>query len=627
MTTRVFLSRFDSRVLARASTLALAIASAFPRAAVAQTSPSTLTETVVTATRVEQPLTDIIGDISIVDRDTIERSGATGVADLLARLPGIEIARNGSIGSTTSLFIRGAESRFTAVYLDGVRIDSQATGGATWESIPLAQIDRIEVLRGPAAAVYGSDAIGGVVQLFTKKGEGPATPFVGIGFGSRGLRRSEAGIGGSAGAFDYSLGAAYEESRGFNARPVSGANPDKDGYVSHSANAKLGYKINDRHRLEATVLESKVKSRYDDFFYDPTFPADDLNRYRLSTAGLAWTAQWTDVYRTRLSVTDSTSHYDTRPSPYITETKLRSYLFQNDFRFGAHLVTASLERREDKLFNPALDAFSTTIDRKRSQDGVALGYSYSAGPHTVQLNVRHDRDSEFGGKTNGSAAYGFAITPQWRFTASAASAFRAPTLYQRFSEYGVSTLRPETSRNLELGMKYNDGTTTAGLVVYRNRVRDLISFDFNATNCASFFGCYANTARAEYVGATLSASHRLGDLTLRGSIDLQDPRDLDTDKQLTLRARKHASFGADWRVGLWTLGAEWQVSGRRFANAANTQVLPGYGVVNLVATTPIAKDFTLIARVDNVGDRDYQLVRGYATPGRSVYVGVKWQPR
>ena len=125
-------------------------------------------ETVVTATRSEQPLSDLVADVSIVDRDTIERSGATGLVDVLARLPGIQIVRNGGVGNNANVFLRGAEGRFTAVYIDGVRVDSQASGGAAWEQIPLAQIDRIEVLRGPAAAVYGSDAIGGVIQLFTR---------------------------------------------------------------------------------------------------------------------------------------------------------------------------------------------------------------------------------------------------------------------------------------------------------------------------------------------------------------------------------------------------------------------------------------------------------------------------
>ena len=150
----------------------------------APTPMGTLAEVVVTATRVLQPLTDLVADVTIVDRSQIERSGATGLGDVLARLPGIEMARNGGLGGITSVYVRGAETRFTAVFIDGVRVDSQGTGGASWDVIPLSQVDRIEVLRGPAGAVYGSDAMGGVIQIFTRKGEGPASPYVGLSQGT-----------------------------------------------------------------------------------------------------------------------------------------------------------------------------------------------------------------------------------------------------------------------------------------------------------------------------------------------------------------------------------------------------------------------------------------------------------
>src|SRR6218665_3063936 len=181
-----------------------------------------LQDTVGSATRTEQPLSDLVADLSIIERETIERSGLTGVADLLARLPGVEMARNGGLGSAGSVFLRAADSRHTAVFIDGVRVDSQTTGGAQWELIPLAQIDRIEVLRGPAAAVYGSEAIGGVIQLFPRKGHGPAKPYVGLGLGNLGSRMFDTGISGSAGqdgAFGYTLGLARDSSAGFAAKP------------------------------------------------------------------------------------------------------------------------------------------------------------------------------------------------------------------------------------------------------------------------------------------------------------------------------------------------------------------------------------------------------------------------
>lgn len=620
----------------RHACLPLALASAFGGLAHAQDAP-TLGETVVTANRTPQALSDLVGDVSIIDRKTIERSGATGVADVLARLPGIEISRSGGVGNTTSLFIRGAETRFTAVYLDGVRIDSQSTGGAGWEGIPLSQIDRIEVLRGPAAAVYGSDAVGGVIQLFTKRGEEGVSPYAGIGFGSKGLRKIEGGVSGKSGLFDYSFGVAHEESKGYNVQPASKRNvvkdgytsPDRDGYNSTSGNLKLGFQITPDQRLEATLLTSDIKAGYDATVSYRTKPPilfrDDVSNNTLRTAGLTWSAKWNDIYSTRVQVTDSQSVYKTQPSFYRTETNLRGYLFQNEFRFGPHLVTATLERREDALEN-APTTSSKLLSRDRSQDAISLGYGFVQGPHSLQLHVRHDRDSEFGGKTTGSAAYGYAITPSLRFTASAGTAFRVPTLYQRFSEYGVSTLQPESSQNVELGMNYAKDGTTAGIVVYRNRVRNLINFVGTAKGCASTFGCYTNVNRATLQGATLSASQRLGDVTLRASLDVQDPKDADTGNLLARRSKRHGTLGADWRIAGWTLGAEVQSSSKRYDDSANTIKLGGYTVLNLSASTQITRDLNLVARVDNVGNKDYQFARLYANAGRTAYVGLKWTP-
>lgn len=617
----------------RPATLTLAVACALPALA-QQTAPVLLAQnarapslatTVVTATRTRQPLSDLVADVSIIDRQTLQNSASTGLVDVLARLPGVEIARNGGVGNSASVYLRGAEGRFTAVYIDGVRVDSQSTGGAVWEQIPLAQIDRIEVLRGPAAAVYGSDAIGGVIQLFTRRGQGPAKPFVGVGVGNHGTRKAEAGISGASGAFDYSLGVAHERSRGYDIRTLDAkANPDRDDYENTSGNARLGFQINARHRLDATLLASYMDSGYDAFGYQPSSPEDDRNKNRLRTAGLSWNAQWTNAYSTRLSVTDTLSRYETEPSPYRTETSLRGYVWQNEYRLGVHRLSATLERREDALNNPALDIYSKTIDRDRSQNALALGYGVHRGAHTVQLNVRHDDDSEFGGKNTGSAAYGYEFAPKWRATASAGTAFRVPTLYQRFSQYGTAELQPETSRNLELGLRYAQASSSFSAVVYRNRVTDLIGYD---GTCRAGAGCYVNTARAEYRGATLAGSHKVAGVQVHGSVDFQKPRDLDTGKLLARRAKRHATLGADTQLAGWTVGTELQASGQRFDDARNTRVLGGYGLVNLYASKRIAQDFTLLARVDNLSDKDYQVARTYVPPGRTLYVGLKWAPQ
>ncbi len=589
----------------------------------AQTVSSTLKETTITATRSEQPLSDVVADVSIIDRAMLDRAGAGGLADVLSRLPGVEIARNGGPGSTTSVFLRGAENRFTAVFIDGVRVDSQSTGGAAWEAIPMSQIDRVEVLRGPAAAVYGSDALGGVIQIFTKKGEGAFSPVIGVGVGRYGTRKVDAGFSGSQAGFDYALGLTDEKSTGFNARTISSANPDNDGYHSKSASARLGFQINPDHRIEASGLFNDLNTQYDN-----SKTLDDRALSKLQTVGLQWVAKWSDIYTTRLNVNESTSRYETTPSPYLTQTRLRGALFQNDWRLGAHRLSATLEQRVDHLDN-------APIAKDRSQNGVALGYGFVQSGHTLQLNVRNDQDSEFGGKNTGSAAYAYAFTPQWRATASAGTAFRAPTLYQRFSPYGVASLKPESSRNVELGLRFAEGSTSVSIIAYRSTVSNLITFVSAPGPCAAgsglFPGCYSNTARAAYSGVTLAGGYRLptavGPVDLHGSLDIQDPRDLDTGKQLARRARQHAVLGADWRVGTWLLGVDTLVSGKRYSSAGETLPMGGYALLNLNASTRVARDWTLLARLDNATGKVYETASTYATPGRSLYVAAKWAPQ
>jgi vitamin B12 transporter len=610
MKTCIFPVPSRALVTFRVSALSMAAFVAFPGLAQTQ-----LKETVVTATRVAQPLSDLVSDVSIVDRAQIERSGALGLADLLGRLPGVEFQRNGGPGGTTGVFVRGGESRFTAVYIDGVRVDSQATGGASWDSIPLGQVDRIEVLRGPAAAVYGSDAISGVVQIFTKRGENGFAPFFGVAAGTYATRKVEAGFSGAASGFDYSLGLVDEQSDGYNARTLASQNPDLDGYRSRSANVKLGWDLNKTHRLDASYLVNDMNAQYDSF----GLATDERSQRDFRTLGLGWQAQWTAAWSTRLSFSESRDRYETTPSPYLTTTTLRSYLLHNEVRQQAHLFTADLERKEDHLENDP-------INQGRSQNGLALGYGYNKLQHSVQFNVRGDKDSEFGSKSTASAAYGYALTPQWRATGSVATAYRAPTLYQRFSAYGLAALKPESSENAELGLRFTQGASSFGAVVFRNDLTNLITFAA-AGPCASAFGCYANTAQATYEGVTLTASHLWGEVNLSASLDLQDPRDQTTGKLLRRRARQHGMLMAATHVGKWTVNAEVQLTGERYEDAANTRTLAGYSLLNLSASTQLAKDWTLVARADNLADKSYTLADTYATAGRSLYLGVKWAPR
>ena len=574
-----------------------------------------LPDVVVTATRTPQPIADVLADVTVLDEQVVQRSGATNITDLLKRQAGLELSRNGGPGTASSVFIRGAETRFAAVYVDGVRVDSQSTGGAPWEAISLSQVERIEIVRGPAAAVYGSDAMAGVIQIFTKRGDGAPRANVAVGVGNQGTRRIEAGISGQTGAVDYALGATRALSSGFNSRPDPTYNPDKDGYRSTSVNARLGLQIDDAHRLEAGLTQTRMDAQYDGF---GTQGLDEHGLNRLTTANLAWQAQWTPDYDTRLSLSQSTTRYETQPDPYATKTQLRDVLFQNNLRFGAHRITVGLEHRGDALVNDP-------IDRSRHQNALALGWGWQGHGHTLQANIRHDKDSEFGSDTNGNLAWGYAFAPNWRVTAGMGTAFRVPTLYHRFSQYGAPDLKPEKSRNVELGLRWAQKGSSFDVALYQNRVRNLINFGA-AGPCADAFGCYENGGHAVYEGVTFSGQHKLGSWNLGGSLDLQNPHSRETGKLLARRAKQLLKLNADTRLGMWTLGGEWQLSSHRWDNAANTNRLAGYGVLNLFASARLAADWQLLVRLDNVADRKYQLARGYAQAGRTVYTELRWTP-
>ncbi len=581
---------------------------------------SSLDPVVVTATRTPVSLTEVLADVSIVDREQIDRSGAASVSDVLARLPGITISQTGGVGSTTGVFIRGAESRFTAVFIDGVRIDSQSTGGATWEAIPLAQVERIEVLRGPAAAVYGSDAMAGVVQIFTRDGEQGFHPSIRVGVSTYNTREISASLRGGEGDVTYSLGFAEDKSDGFNAKP-SGTNPDRDGYRNRSFSGRVGWKLQPGQKLELTVLDNDQQAGYDAYRSVP--PTNDIAKHHLQTLGVNWSSRWSDDWSTRVGMTKGTDRYETTPSPYLTETQVSTYLLHNELRLGTGLMTADLERREDELQNSSTRPSANT---NRNQNAVALGYGVKVGDHSLQANARHDDDSEFGGKSTGALAYGYAISPNWRATASTGTAFRVPTLYQRFSIYGSPSLMAETSNNQEMGLRWLYGPSRASLVAYHNEVSNLINYVGGAGNCGQS-GCYVNTGHARMTGVTLAGATQLGHVNLGGSVDWMDPRNLDTDKWLARRARQQASLTADFLLDGWRLGGEMQYVGERFDNASNSIRLAPYNLIHLSASRQLDRDWRLLARVNNLTDKDYVLANGYATPGRTFYLGLTWAPQ
>jgi vitamin B12 transporter len=401
----------------------------------------------------------------------------------------------------------------------------------------------------------------------------------------------------------------------------------------------LGFQIHADHRLEASISRNK-----NDAQYDSGLTRDYRRINSVQTVSGKWLSHWTDRYSTRLVVSGGTDRGEealngSTPTLSYDQTKISSVLWANDYRLDAHLFSATVENRRDQFLlvgSSAVPVGSAFVSREKSQNSIGLGYGWVGGPHTVQLNMRRDRDSEFGSKSTGTAAYAFALTPQWKISASGGTSFRVPTLYQRFSIYAPPTpLLPESGRSIELGLKYVEGSTHYGVVAYRNKMTNLLTFVSGIGPCpsgllpaATRVGCYANTALAQYTGLTFTASQRVGNYRLYGSLDLQNPKDVTLDKQLARRAKQHASFGVDTRVGAWTLAGDVLLSALRYDNTtATSAVLPGYTLVNVSASTALSKDWKALVRVDNLTDKTYQTISTYATARRALYVGLSWAPQ
>ncbi len=588
----------------------------------AATQAEALDPVIITATRTPQRVSKAIADVTVFGRDEIERRSSGSVADLLRTAAGLEISRNGGPTGTTSCFVRGAESRFMAVLVDGVRMDSQSTGGAAWEAIPLFDVERVEVVRGGAGAIYGSDAVAGVVQIFTRKGQKGTSASVAAGLGSNNLRRAEARLSGGNGEFDYALGVGGERSGGFSTihNPVSSNyNPDDDGHVSRGGSARLGWQLTSTQRLEAGVTGQHSNTQYDGF----PKTQDHHAFHNTSAAHANWIAQWTPDWRSQLTLGQSVDQYKTRPSVYDTRTRLRTATWLNTYTLGEHTLNATLERREDHLDNSSIAGGAGD----RSQNAIGVGDQWNHGPWAVQAHLRHDRDSEFGSHDTGLLGAAFEFVPGWRVRASASNSFRAPTLYHRFSQYGKASLKPEAGFNVEAGLNWRSGVSEAGLTVYRNRVRNLIVFGA-AGSCASTLGCYDNVGVARLQGVTLDGRTEIGPVRLSGSVDMLSPRNADTGNLLARRARRHASLKADTDLGAWTVGAQVLASGKRYDAASNAETgrLAGYTVLNLDAVWRFAKEWRLESRVDNVFNQAYETAQYYTTQPRQVYVGVRWTP-
>jgi vitamin B12 transporter len=607
------------------TTVAAIIASACAPAS-AQSLQTNLSPILVTAARSPQSAKDVLADTLTISAEEIAASGQRNLTDLLQQKRGFEMSRSGGPGSATSMFIRGAANNQSIVLVDGLRIGSATLGGATWENIPLSQIDHIEIVYGPLSSLYGADAMGGVVQIFTRQGEGAPHGNVEVGVGSYGTASIQAGIAGATAgsqSFRYALQGAHEKSEGFSAsKPGAGAftfNPDNDGYNKSSASAQFGVAIAPGHDLALQLLNSRLHAQF-----DAGAGFDDRLDEELGTYALVARDQWSSDWRTALTIGQSNDKNRTFASygNGFINTKQNQYSLQSDLNIGTDTLQLVAERRVESV-----DSDTTALVRDRTTDSIAASYRLRRDAHLASIAVRSDDSSQFGDHVTGNLDYGYRFNADWRFNAGAGTSFRAPTFNELYYPgYGIATNKPEKGRNIEAGIYYDHGTTQLSAVAYQNRLTDLLVY---APVCpvqvaTHAFGCAYNIDRATLAGVTMAYAQGFGHFTARASVDLQDPQDDTTGKRLARRAKQHGSIGLDYAVDGLTAGIESVLSGERFDDAGNLNRLDGYGLLNVYASQVVGRDWTVFGRWNNLTGKNYELVRNYATAGSNLFVGVRY---
>jgi vitamin B12 transporter len=610
-------------------TVALFGAIALPFAAYAETPMELL---IVTPTRMPQSLDKTIPDTTVLNEQDIQKSGAPDVPTLLRSLAGVEVVQTGGLGKVSSTFMRGTNSDHVLVLLDGVRINSATTGTTALEHIMLDSIERIEVVRGNVSSLYGSEAIGGVIQLFTKLGHGAPAFNASAGLGSHGTQRLAAGFSGEVNDNSFSVNVGKVKTDGVSAinTSIATTNPDKDGYDNTTFNAQVKHAFNDYHQLSASLFSTRGDSQYDTV-YDATFhptATTDRNNTKAALEKLSLTSddQLNAMWHSKLNWargTDDSKDYRNDVEDFRFKTVNNQLAWQNELQL-ANMQRINLAA-EHLVQSVASDPppFTKT---KRSVNSLLGGYVGEYGAQQVQFNLRQDRYSDFGTANTGLLGYGLSFADSWRATASISNAFKAPNFNDMYSPLvfgfvGNPNLRPERSQNKEVGLHYAANGQRVDAVYFDNRISDLIAS--NAT-----FTTVVNINQAQINGQELSYFGEFGDTHLKANATWQNPRDTATGQVLLRRAKQFANLAVTQHIGAWEAGGEWQYSGARQDVDINTfapVTLPGYQVFNLNARYQVEKNLSVSARIDNLFNRDYMLVHGYNTLGRTLFVGLNYQ--
>jgi vitamin B12 transporter len=585
----------------------------------AQEAPKAITpEVVVTATRLPQQPSQSAQPTTVITAEEIAQSGQQTLVEVLQSLGGVEIAGNGGFGQVSSVFIRGANGNHTLVLVDGIRLNSATAGTTAFENIPLNQIEKIEIVSGPLSGLYGSDAIGGVIQIFTKSVKYSPSKNITAGAGRYNARTMSGGINSVIKDTEFSLNFGYFETAGFDATkatiPFGQHNPDKDGYRNTNISGKVAHHLGDNDEVGIMLFQSEGNTHYDN---GPT--TDDVNHQTLSAYSLYSRNQISKDWQSLIRIGQGEDKSAvTGAFPGFFQTRQPQLTWQNDVKLGPGTAIAGVEYLAQHVTSDT--AYTQTYRTIKSWFG---GYSGHYGDHGWQANARQDSNSQFGNHTTGILGYAYRLTSALRLRASAGTAFKAPTFndlyYPGFSN---PNLQPERSRNKEAGLDYQVGDHRFRATYFINQITDLIVFDI-----ATFVP--RNLSQARIKGTEFSYQGDWGGLRANAHVTFQNPIDDATGQLLQRRAREHGTLSITKAVGPWSVGTEIVASGARFDSNTEDPAtrMHGYGLVNLIASYKLSQEWLIRARWNNIFNRDYELAQFFNTPGSNLFVTLQYQPK
>jgi vitamin B12 transporter len=607
-----------------------------------------LDDVVVTATRTPKVKTALVSDVSVLTREQIERAGASSLTDVLRMQPGVQISTSGGAGTASSVFLRGTNSDHVVVLVDGLRINSATSGTTSFENIPLGQIDRIEILRGPASSLYGADAVGGVIQIFTRKAEaGKPLIHAAAGLGSFNTKTSEAGINGSVNALKYGVNVSSYDTDSYSARRIRmGKDSDEDSYRNLSASASLELELAQGHSWGLQFFESKGHNEFDGNNYE-NYGDQTLQSYAFTSKN-QFTDFWHSTLKLGMSVDDSDSHAtpDNRnlvlglpnlnfnPTGISTfRTEQKQFFWQNAISLPLGELTLSYERLEQD--GAANSGPRLKFQKDRNNNSLLAGYFVDFSDHSIQASLREDHDSQFGSYTTGGLGYGYRITPNLRIKSSYGKAFNVPSFNQLYRPgFANSTLTPEKSENVEASAQYNSTSFNVNLTIFQNNIRNMIANAGPATPTCTLAGfCPINIGKVQIKGVTFDAGWSITDnLLLSGNYTLQSPRDESTENLLLRRGNRYGTINLLHSIGDLQWGAEVEGSSTRYNNAANTKKMHGYVLLNATVNYRITPEWKLEARANNILDKEYALAFtgntassvAFNTAGSNLYLGLRY---